>query len=273
MEYCDFKKDGGIIYFTTPVIDSNSVLTLVCGGNILNEVFLKPSSVVFDMWIGHPFIINYPHVKLEFIFNYFGNKGNDINGKDLFYLHPAKCGGTSVEVAGYEYGVRWGANHVSEFNHHLSYSALIETVPEFLEGKTLFTTVRNPYKRIISFVYCPYVHLILNECTLNTVEEFNERIKDIILNLDNCIPCYDYVYYKGKKVVPHVLKLENLTDEFNQLMFEYNSDIRMDKHTNKSSTFIDVKKFDIEDISEENIKLINERFANDFIYFDYDMIN
>jgi len=81
-----------------------------------------------------------------------------------------------VEVAGYEYGVRWGANHVTEFNHHLSYSALIETVPEFLEGKTLFTTVRNPYKRIISFVYCPYVHLILNECTLNTVEEFNERI-------------------------------------------------------------------------------------------------
>ena len=87
-----------------------------------------------------------------------------------------------------------------------------------------------------------------------------------------CIPCYDYVYHKGKKVVPHVLKLENLTDEFNQLMFEYNSDIRMDKHTNKGSTFIDVDKFGVEDISEENIKLINDIFANDFLYFNYEMI-
>lgn len=273
MKYYDFIKDGSEVHFTTPIIDYNSILTLIIGDNILYEVILKPSSSkTYDMWVGHPFIGEYSHIEPKFILDYFGNKGNDVNGKDLFYLHPAKCGGTSVEVAGYEHGVRWGARCLPEFNHHLSYSDLIESVPDYLEGKTLFTTVRDPYKRMVSFVYCPYLHLNLNKGIVSTVDEFNERIKHIVLNCDICIPCYDYVYHKGKKVVPHVLKLENLTDEFNQLMFEYNSDIRMDKHTNKGSTFIDVDKFGVEDISKENIKLINDIFANDFLYFNYEMI-
>ena len=134
----------------------------------------------------------------------------------------------------------------------------------------MFTSVRNPYKRLISSLYCPY-----NLCNKRLVgkdidkDMFNRLLSD---KIDRQITNYDFVYYNGKKVVPHVLKLENLTEDFNKLMFDYNCGVRMDKKINTGSNLNPLKRFGVEDISIENIKLINEKYKNDFMYFGYEMI-
>jgi len=84
---------------------------------------------------------------------------------------------------------------------------------------------------------------------------------------------FEPVYYRGKKVVHHILKQENLTNDFNKLMFDYHCDARMERRHNISDTYNKFHKFKKEDISKENIKLINDKFKNDFIYFDYEMIS
>lgn len=273
MDSLDFKIEGSRVILPIKKNYDYKSLSLVVGGNIVYERRIEKPKGDYLLWMSHPFIRLHPDSKIEVLTDYFGNKGNDINGNDLFYLHPAKCGGTSVEVAGYNYGIRWGHNIrylQPSYYHHDTYAKSIVKNPDIFKDKVLFSTVRNPYKRMVSFVYCPFFNIHQNK--INDKDEFNSRMKTHILNKNYSDPCYDFIYHKNKKVVPHVLKLENLTEEFNKLMFDYNSKIRMETTTNKSSDFNLGKRFGVKDINEENIKLINEKYHNDFYYFDYDMI-
>jgi hypothetical protein len=264
-----FKAEDTKIWFTLPKSYYNTTISLFINGDFVNEVIYSPCDIDREVWIGHHFTRCYPEASIELIKNYFGHKG--IHETNLFYLHPAKCGGSSIERAGYEYGIRWARHHPSKYSYHHPYEHTITHYPEIIKDKALFTSVRNPYTRMVSAVYCPY-----NRCnsglvdTQWTLQKFNEELsRQISLQF----PVYDFVYYKDTKVVPHVLKLENLTSEFNQLMFDYNSEVKMEKHVNKSLDFIKNKKFGVKDISKENLSLINDKFVKDFIYFDYKIIN
>lgn len=273
MEIVEYKREGDKVHFTIPKGFDGKNITLIMNNNILHVLPLLRPKTDLNLWITHGFIKQYPDVEIKLLVDYFGSKGNDNIGSDLFYLHTAKCGGTSVEVAGYEYGIKWGTHdkRCPSYYHHDTYSKSINDNPDIFKNKVLFTTVRNPYKRILSFVYCPYRNINGGGAIKDKIN-FNEVIKRIINTRPDAKPCYDFVYYKDKKVVPHVLRLENLTDEFNQLMFEYNSDIRMENHSNKSSDFGIKKQFGIEDISKKNLMLINQTYFNDFHYFGYEMI-
>jgi len=258
------------LFYILPPSYENSVVTLLLDNTILVETKFGPSETERKFFtIKNPLTSTYKHLKKRLLLNYFGHKGQaDTN---LFYIHPPKCGGSSIEMCGYEYGVRWSRWVGSESypNYHAPSSYFIQQ-KELLKNKILFTSCRNPYNRLISDVYCPY-----NLHTTNKFDkelspiEFNEMLDDKIKNLE---PVYNYVYHNEKKVIPHVLKLENLTYEFNKLMFEYNSPIRMNNISNKSNDFYEFKKLGIENIDKSLMRDINKKYKKDFIYFGYEVI-
>lgn len=269
LELSFHKDESNKLWFTLTKSYYPTVISLLVGNNLVVSQEYPPCEHDKEIWFSHPFVACYSNFKIKLLRNYFSHKGHF--NTDLFYIHPDKCGGSSIEVAGYEHGIRWGRWHPSQYSYHSSYKDTLENNPEILKDKTLFTSTRNPYTRLISSLYCPYHTCRSSESNITSdVNIFNDLIKE---KIQLQIPLYDFVYYQGKKVVPHVLKLENLTSEFNQLMFDYNSEVRMEKHTNKSSDLVKTKRFGVQDISKENILLINEKFKQDFIHFNYKTIN
>lgn len=269
MHQLDFKIDkNGLLYYFVPVSPYSCDITLLINDTVIYHEKLDPVKSKHERWIGHPFLECYPNSEIKLFYNYFGHK-NTID-TNLFYLHPEKCGGSSIEDVGLEYGIEWSRWVRPSYKYHLGYSDTIENRPELLKDKVLFTSVRNPYKRLISSVYCPYTvcHNKIENSNFSK-DDFNRIIK---IKINRLVPVYDFVYYNNKKVVPHVLKVENLNEEFNKLMFDYNCDIRMEKRSNIGSSFNNFDKFGIYDISPENIDLIHDKFENDFLYFDYEMI-
>ena len=66
----------------------------------------------------------------------------------------------------------------------------------------------------------------------------------------------------------HFIRFENLSEEFEILMNQYNLDLKLSKHLNKSKN----KIYSICDLSKENIQLINKVYRKDFIIFNYKML-
>ena len=75
--------------------------------------------------------------------------------------------------------------------------------------------------------------------------------------------------YIDKCTTIHVLKYENLQEEFDQLMKKYNLDMQLDRHDNKSRL---KKSFTKESLSPKVVKIINEVYSKDFELFGYDKI-
>lgn len=241
------------IEFSGENISSGEVNLIVRGQIIHSAYFAKSKATRYYM--GHPLLKGVDNEDIEVRQNVFGNK-LDTN---LFYIHITKTGGTSIEQAGYEYGVKWGRWAYKEYHEPSN----IFMGLKIIKNKTLFTSVRNPYARIASDAYCPF--RLINEPPPKTKDEFNKIINSYI---HTEYPCYDFVYHKGKQVIPHVIKMEDgLTEQFNKLMAEQNCVVRMEIHTNKGIG----KKYGVDDIDPANIELINNKFEKDFEHFGYTM--
>ena len=265
----NLQGDGSTLCrYMIPARCYKTTVTLLYNNDLVHEDIFIPNKKDIYFWTTHPFLKHYPGGDIKILQDYFGSKGEEET--DLVYVHPTKCGGSSIEQTGYEYGIRWGRWSAIKYNYHFT-SEHFMNVPGLTEGKVLFTSVRNPYERLISSVYCPYGRVIENRTSkVLNIDEFNHYLKN---RIEKESTVYDFVYYRSKKVVHHVLKQENLTNDFNKLMFDYQCDARMEKRRNVSDTYKKFHKFKKEDINKENIKLINDKFKNDFIYFDYEMIS
>ena len=75
------------------------------------------------------------------------------------------------------------------------------------------------------------------------------------------IPQYYYIE-NIKDVI--ILKYENLNEEFNNLMTNYNLNLTLNLHIQKSDKIIE-----LEQLSEININLIKEIYKKDFELFNY----
>jgi len=190
--------------------------------------------------------------------------------KELKFIHITKTAGSSIETVGLEKNKRWGI-------HHKEYGFWHEIFPNkatsLKQKYDWFMVVRNPYKRIIS-----EYNFIANSLGLknHSVDEFNKFIKRWMLNASNNKenhPMYgringdhfteQYKYY-DPSVIIHILKFENITEEFNNLMKKYNYDIILNKKVQVSKIY-----FNLKDISNENIELIKTIYKNDFEIFGY----
>ena len=198
--------------------------------------------------------------------------------KRLKFIHITKTGGTSIEEIGIKHNIRWGKFH-SEYGGWFHEKFINK--PRWLRVKyDWFTVVRNPYTRILS----EYHWCMKSDKTIETsVEQLNSFIcKSInqVLLLKNNINVKDnprYIraigghftqqhFYVDRHSKIHIIKYENLKEEFDTLMKRYKLKVRLDMHYNES-----IKLYTINDLYPETIELIKTVYKKDFIKFGYSL--
>lgn len=198
----------------------------------------------------------------------------------LEFVNMAAIGGTKIEEAAARSHIAWGACHFIRCQgttpdiSKLSGSVWHIPLSRLLYGNdaALFTVVRDPYDRTLSYYYYTQRHKIdIN--VLNRKDYLNNWIKNI-LKRDNYyqtfFPAYDYVFDKktGKQVVDYILRFETIQNDLSGLMqkFSLNLSFTPDDSLIRGATL------DRDSLSDESIEIINEYFYNDFITFGYNMI-
>ncbi len=145
------------------------------------------------------------------------------------------------------------------------------------EGVDTFAVVRNPYTRILSEYYWVQrgQHQSLEE--INSRDKMNawimealDRVKETgACAMGYFIPSHKYIFYEEKQIVTHILRMENLTDDFRNLMHKYNLPITLE-HTNSQPR---ESTLGVHDLSPDSISKINDWARIDFEYFGYDMMD
>lgn len=145
------------------------------------------------------------------------------------------------------------------------------------EGVDTFAVIRNPYTRILSEYYWAqrFQHQPLEE--KNNRDKMNAWIMDALdrvketgtCAMGHCIPSHKYFFSEGKQIVTHILRMENLTDDFRSLMHKYNLQLELE-HTNSQHR---ESTLGVHDLSPDSISKINDWARMDFEYFGYDMMD
>ena len=184
--------------------------------------------------------------------------------KSLKFIHITKCAGTSIEDLGLENNIYWGRHHKEYGWWH---EILLNKSKHFKDKYDWFMIVRNPYDRILSEYHCFYNN---REQLNHSVDEFNlfliNKIKKRSLSGEHYTEQYRYL---DSDCNIHILKFENLENDFNNLMLRYNLNIKLNKHIKTGRN----KKFQISDFSKELISLINSVYEKDFLFFGYEIMN
>lgn len=185
--------------------------------------------------------------------------------KELKFIHITKTGGCSIEEIGKIHKIKWGRFHKEYGDYH---EIFINKTQNLKNKYDWFTIVRNPYTRILSQFHYDMMKLrFFNNYKLNDydVKLFNEHIRFKIINRSLSGFHYTEQYkYIDNELNIHILKFENLKEDFENLMKKYNLKIKLNKHSNKS-----IKMFCLSDFDNETIKLIQNVYKKDFEMFNY----
>ena len=210
--------------------------------------------------------------------------------KTIKFSHITKTAGTTIESIAALNNINWGwrdkefwsnlvyfskykyASTAAIWHFPISFCKNKKLLSEVFFNYTFFTVVRNPYERCISEYYCKH-----GGPKIKSIKkiDFNSYIQKSLIDIKNFkfisghfIPQFFYVYDKNnKKIIQHVLKYENISNDFNKLMkkYEYNINFVYDKNKNLN------KKFKQSDLSKKTVDLIQEVYYKDFIFFNYDL--
>jgi hypothetical protein len=185
--------------------------------------------------------------------------------KPLKFIHITKTAGTSIEDIAKEKKIEFGKYH-SEYG---GWHVFFKFKPTDLKQKyDWFLIVRNPYDRIVSEFHCKWGG-VYKQAESYTKDEFNNYIREKIMKRPLLGGHFSeqYKYLDNDPTIRiNVLKYENLDVEFKELMKEYNLNLTLNKELNKTN-----KIFNVIDISDDNIKLINYIYKKDFEMFNYKM--
>lgn len=204
---------------------------------------------------------------------------------NVLYIHIPKTGGTSIEYYfSNKYNIPltvkslyiYTANNsiLPEHNNvslqHQTYSTLYKYRNllniQFDNTLKIIASVRNPYHRIISDLLW---WKLIDENTspskvYNIIQEYiHKKCYD-----NHNIPQYTFIIDENNKIPANIsiIQTETLNDDMIKLGF---TDFNI--HANKSDINKDInyyKKY----LNNKSIKLINEFYKKDFLYFKYDMI-
>jgi len=187
--------------------------------------------------------------------------------KELKFIHITKNAGSSIEEIGLKYKLLWGMYH----HEYGSWHEYFSNKPIELKTKyDWFMIVRNPYDRILSEFYCNHKGFRVNNMGYaESKQGFNDyllfRIRTRELRGDHYAEQYKYLYNHTDTII-HVLKYENIRNEFDNLMIQYNLPCRLNMKTNSAPN---KHIFTISDFSDELIELINTVYDKDFELFGY----
>ncbi|MBA42757.1 MAG: hypothetical protein CMF62_01965 [Magnetococcales bacterium] len=183
--------------------------------------------------------------------------------KILKFIHITKTAGTSIEDIAYEKGIKWGRYHKFYGWWHGFFTLKSHNIKKRFDW---FMVVRNPYTRILSEFHCKWggVGDKVNQYNIKTFNEYLiKRIKNRPKNGGHYSEQYKYLDNDNTYKV-HVLKFENLDEEFSNLMKKYKIPITLNKKNNSN-----LKKFTINDMNDELVNLIQTVYYKDFIKFNY----
>ena len=187
--------------------------------------------------------------------------------KELKFIHITKNAGTSISNLGAQVGLEWGSFHKEYGWWHSKFSAKSFI---FKAQYDWFMVVRNPYTRMISEFHCKWGG-VGNKASKYNTSEFNDLLCNFIMMYapkakgGHYTPQYDYINGVRRKVHKiHVLRFENLKEEFENLMELYGHDLKLNLHTVKSK-----KKFGVGQLEPQTIRLIKNVYEKDFKHFNY----
>ena len=186
--------------------------------------------------------------------------------KELKFIHVTKTAGTSIEEIAKEKGILYGRYHTEDGGWHVFFKYKPK---EFKQQYDWFLVVRNPYERLVSEFHCKWGGVGNHACKYN-VEGFNNYIRQKIMRR---LPIGGHYSEQHKyldndpNIKIHILKFENLEEDFNKLMKTYHLNLQLNKDLNRNE-----KSFSVKDLSTDNIKLINNIYKKDFEKFNYEMI-
>lgn len=211
----------------------------------------------------------------------------------ICYIHIPKTGGTTIEsmlpgvfpneLIGIEPWDKQTNNLANLFGNnlqHLTYKEIIDLKPEVeKDNYFVFTTVRNPYERVVSMV--GWRNKRWTKKMEITQSEFNKYIKELELRwIKNKLLLHEIPQYKfldeDLKCVDYILKLDEINEskieEMEKMMKikNYNTNFKFNYDKNK----ILMKSFHKNYIEYFNknkkaIELINKIYYMDFRIFNY----
>lgn len=230
-------------------------------------------------------------------YNYRYTKSNNPSG--LEFVHITKTAGSTIESTAAKSGIKWGACHYKRIRKfgkacsspdiHLGGSKSVRMEPWhtphyfFLhnpyEGKPTFCVVRNPYERIISEYYCKfggYKGTDRDNSTIMNRYVQKRAMQSITAKRAHYLPQHIYVWDKdNNQMVDHILRFENLTNEFNSLMIQYNISIELTTSTkvNEWKSNGIQSRMTVKNLTNETLDILNEVYKEDFQRFHYRMIH
>lgn len=213
----------------------------------------------------------------------------------LEFVHISKTAGTTIEQQAYLSGINWGSciwkkTHLCEGRYKKRHFPLNEdeipfnfsgvpwhTPPHWLKpnpfkGVKTFTVVRNPYDRVISEYYCNHVGYRGDDKGKANV--MNKWIRQKLsspelMNKPHFLPQHYYVQNKlGENVIDHLVRYENLNQEFSELMKKYSLNITLANRANAPAK----KTLSKANFTQKTINMINKIFKEDFELLGYSMM-
>jgi hypothetical protein len=202
------------------------------------------------------------------------------NVTKLEFIHiPKTAGGTISESAYKQYGIAWGRQNPSLYrwnNWNVCPCSGWHVPPSFRKDiytKNTFCVVRNPYDRLQSEYTDKHRMFLANrdrKTQVQIIAHYNRWITNTLTQLRrtpymaDCHLCPQYRYATD---CTHVLRYETLQPDFDRLMHMYEIPLCLAQltkvHVRPKHTISRA------DISNENIRRINDVYAKDFMTLDY----
>lgn len=190
----------------------------------------------------------------------------EINDKTILFVHIPKTGGTSISKELDKY-----RSINDEIRGHLTYKECIDGINQDLT----FSVVRNPWDwRCSWFFYvkdkpkesgCMEIYKIIKDMSFDDHIRWMYNNKDLVYKLKDIFIKPQYDYLRGGEIT--VLKLENIKDDFKNLMQRVGLNIELNMHANRSKN----NEKNYKDLyNEETIKMVAELYKKDIEVFNYE---
>lgn len=222
----------------------------------------------------------------------------------LEFIHITKTGGSSVEKAAWSgAGIKWGVCHF-QVDHMIGCNTPdypVETYfreggtepwhipiqfhskPSYVENKRTFAIVRNPYERMISEYYSKWGGLMSGHVDRENVDINDRTVMNRFLmgkatqkerHATHYRPQHEYIYDEnGRKIVDHVLRFENIQEEFPKLMALYGLENKVVLESGGRTNAAENKRLGFQDLDVETVQAINRLYQKDFELLGYEMVH
>ena len=197
--------------------------------------------------------------------------------RPLYFLHITKTAGTSIEAAGLEHGIKWGINsewsrlNLETIHRHHWHLSLSKWKPEhrseLLEKFESFVVVRDPVERVVSEYRCGAGNKLgtgkskwLFNCVIFRYL-LAVLLREGIAWNGHWEPQHRFIFYRGKKLISHILRFSHLEEDLNCLMKSRGIELKL-PHRKKGVDYA----FGSKDIYAVNHILIRLVYFFDYLF-------